>query len=130
MKKATICVDTRPERRQIFKKLTDVRKQFSLTRGASKSNFLSVDEQEDSINDGYFATDMTRNYAIVDYSASYHDGSCGFSFADAHSEYRRWQEPTTTPVFKPGEHLPLGSKYTSWNDRDMAWLTQRTTVHK
>lgn len=92
--------------------------------------WVLLDEREDSINDGYFATDMTRNYAIVDYPASYHNGSCGFSFADAHSEYRRWQEPTTTPILKPGEHLPLGSKYTTWNDRDMAWLTQRTTVHK
>lgn len=92
--------------------------------------WVLVDEREDSINDGYFAADMTRNYAIVDYPASYHNGACGFSFADGHSEYHRWVESTTTPVLQPGQHLPLGSKYTCWNDRDMKWLTERTTVHK
>lgn len=92
--------------------------------------WVLVDEREDSINDGYFATDPTRSYAIVDYPASYHNGSCGFSFADGHSEYHKWLEPTTTPVLQPGQHLTLGSKYTSWNDRDMAWLIERTTVKK
>ena len=92
--------------------------------------WVFIDEREDSINDGYFATDMTRNFAIVDYPASYHNGSGGLSFADGHAEYRHWLEATTTPVLKPGEHLPMDSKYTSWNDRDMAWLTERTTSRK
>jgi len=105
-----------------FRKLTTI--------PSPADRWVLLDEREDSINDGYFATDVTRNYAIVDYPASYHNGSCGFSFADAHSEYRRWLEPTTTPLLQPGEHLPLGSKYTSWNDRDMAWLKERTTVHR
>jgi prepilin-type N-terminal cleavage/methylation domain-containing protein/prepilin-type processing-associated H-X9-DG protein len=92
--------------------------------------WVLIDEREDSINDGYFATDMTKTYAIVDYPASYHNGAGGLSFADGHAEYRRWLEPTTTPVLQPGQHLPMGSKYTSWNDRDMAWLTARTTCRK
>ena len=102
----------------------------SLDIGRPSDTWVFIDEREDSINDGYFATDMTKNYAIVDFPASYHNGAGGLSFADGHSEYRRWLEPTTTPVLQPGQHLPLGSKYTSWNDRDMAWLTERTTQKK
>ncbi|MDB6068525.1 MAG: xcpT 2 [Pedosphaera sp.] len=96
----------------------------------SSGLWVFIDEREDSINDGCFGTDVPRTYGIVDYPASYHNGAGGLAFADGHSEYHRWLEPTTTPALNSGEHLPLGSKYTSWQDRDMAWLNARTTVKK
>jgi len=90
--------------------------------------WVFIDEREDSINDGAFAVDMTQHYAIVDFPATYHNGSGGLSFADGHAEYHHWREPTTNPVLKPGQHLPLGSKPTSVRDVDMAWLTEHTTI--
>ncbi len=73
---------------------------------------------------------MTQTYAVIDYPASYHGGSGSITFADGHAEYHRWLEPTTSPPMRPGVHLPGGPKYTSWNDRDMTWLTERTTYAK
>ena len=55
--------------------------------------FVILDERWDSINDGYFVTQMDgypnpASTYIVDYPASYHCGACGFAFADGHSEFR------------------------------------------
>ena len=51
--------------------------------------WLVVDEHPDSINDGYFINNATVNF-WQDIPASYHNGACGFSFADGHSEIKKW----------------------------------------
>jgi len=90
--------------------------------------WVIMDEREDSINDGYFAVDMTTRYSMLDYPASYHDESGNLSFADGHVESHRWVEATTKPRLQPGEHLSVNPIYTSAKDRDLQWLTERTTV--
>jgi prepilin-type N-terminal cleavage/methylation domain-containing protein/prepilin-type processing-associated H-X9-DG protein len=90
--------------------------------------WVFIDEREDSINDGCFAVDMASKYAVIDYPATYHNGSGALSFADGHAEYHRWLEATTQPPLLRGGHLGGGRKYTSPNDRDMKWLSERTTV--
>lgn len=92
--------------------------------------WVFIDEREDSINDGSFAVDMTTHYSLVDYPASYHGGAGSLTFADGHAENHRWVEPTTSPPLQPGEHLSLTPNYTSPDDRDLRWLTERTTVRK
>jgi len=57
--------------------------------------FVFVDEHPNSINDAAFATQCTGADAfntarIIDLPANYHNGACGFSFADGHSEIKRW----------------------------------------
>jgi hypothetical protein len=49
------------------------------------------------------------------------------SFADGHSEYHKWLEPTTSPPLIPGQRLPGGSKPPSPDDRNMQWLVAHTT---
>ena len=62
--------------------------------------FVILDERSDSINDGYFAVDMTNTgtrdgtgasnpYWLIDYPASYHNGAGEVSFADGHMETHR-----------------------------------------
>lgn len=92
------------------------------------NTWVLMDEREDSINDGYFGVEMTSQYTIVDYPASYHDGSGVVTFADGHLEKHRWQEPTTMPPLVSGDHL--SPRFTFTDDRDMKWLTERTTVKK
>jgi len=104
-------------------------KSFSEIRDPAKT-WVFIDEREDSINDGYFAVDMTARYTIIDYPATYHNGSGTISFADGHVETHRWLEGTTSPPLRPGAHLPGGAKFTMKDDRDMEWLTQRTTIKK
>lgn len=93
-----------------------------------ENTWVFIDEREDSINEGSFAVDMAAQYGIIDYPASYHNGSGTLSFADGHAERHSWREATTSPVLRRGYHLTGGRKFTSADDRDMMWLTERTTV--
>lgn len=93
--------------------------------------WVLMDEREDSIDDGYFAVDMTgypdqpRTIVWANYPASYHNNSAGISFADGHAEIKRWLDPRTTPQLVPGKPLPLN--VSSPNNQDLIWLQQRTT---
>ncbi len=86
--------------------------------------FVFLDEREDSINDGWFATNPDSPANLVDYPASYHGGAGGFSFADGHSEIRKWKDPQIMPRLAPGALLSLNvtfhAPYT-----DVYWLNQR-----
>ena len=61
--------------------------------------WVVLDESPFSINDAEFAVSMGTPDAngdghstnIVDTPASYHNGACGISYADGHSEIHRWQ---------------------------------------
>lgn len=92
--------------------------------------WVFMDEREDSINDGLFAVDAVARYAVLDYPTSYHNGGSSLSFADGHTEFHKWLEPTTNPPLIFGQRVPSGSKPTAPNDRDMAWLVARTTSKK
>ena len=62
--------------------------------------YVFLDEHPDSINDGYFddgvqgtpSAPTTWEAATSDVPASYHNGACGFSFSDGHSEYPQMAE--------------------------------------
>ncbi|MCF7669696.1 MAG: DUF1559 domain-containing protein [Verrucomicrobia bacterium] len=94
-------------------------------------NWVFIDERSDSINDGWFAVDMTgglsnpRAFRLVDYPASYHNGAAGLSFADGHAEIKKWVDQRTTPQLQKGELIPLG--VASPNNDDVFWLHKRTT---
>lgn len=85
--------------------------------------FCYLDEREDSINDGWFASDPATLWQIIDYPASYHGNAGGLSFLDGHSEIHKWRDSRTMPVLKQGQNLPLNQNLP--NDQDVAWLAQR-----
>ena len=94
--------------------------------------WVFLDEREDSINDGWFAVDMSGYDPVnpnaeiqVDYEASYHNGAGGFSFLDGHSEIKKWQDARTKPVLQPGQELPLG--VAAPRDPDIEWIQPRTS---
>ena len=110
---------------QVFRKLSEMN-----TPGPSLT-WVMLDEREDSMNDGFWCTQMNGypNLAqtmIVDYPASYHNGAAGFSFADGHAEIKKWQDPRTTPLLKRGQALPLN--VSSPNNKDVFWLQERATT--
>jgi prepilin-type N-terminal cleavage/methylation domain-containing protein/prepilin-type processing-associated H-X9-DG protein len=84
--------------------------------------FVFLDEREDSINDGWYASDPDTKWQIVDYPASYHGNAAGYSFADGHSEIHRWRDPRTMPALKTGQLLPLNVNLP--NDLDILWMAQ------
>jgi prepilin-type N-terminal cleavage/methylation domain-containing protein/prepilin-type processing-associated H-X9-DG protein len=106
----------------VYRKLAD------MLRPGPALTFVFLDERKDSINDGYFVTEMDGypNIAttrIVDYPASYHNNACGFAFADGHSEIHKWRDSRTMP--------PLGTALTlnvsSPNNQDVFWMQDHST---
>jgi prepilin-type N-terminal cleavage/methylation domain-containing protein/prepilin-type processing-associated H-X9-DG protein len=93
--------------------------------------WVFVDEHSGSINDAAFANQMrdadTASARIIDMPASYHNGACGFSFADGHSEIKRWRGKTIQPkaVFGPtvSLNIPAGD-----SRPDVLWFFQNTTA--
>lgn len=84
--------------------------------------FVFLDEREDSINDGWYASDPDTKWQIVDYPASYHGNAAGYAFADGHSEIHRFKDPRTMPVLKTGQLLPLNQNFSG--DLDVLWMAQ------
>jgi prepilin-type N-terminal cleavage/methylation domain-containing protein/prepilin-type processing-associated H-X9-DG protein len=91
-----------------------------------------LDEHPDSINDGAWAVKMDgfdppnpKLYGIVDVPASYHNGACGFAFADGHSEIHKWLDSRTQPPVHYNNSLALN--YASPNNPDVAWMQERTS---
>ena len=85
--------------------------------------FIFLDEREDSINDGWFATDPDTLYQIVDYPAAYHGNAAGFAFVDGHSEIHRWKDARIMPPLTSGSLLPLNVNLAGC--ADVLWLAQR-----
>jgi prepilin-type processing-associated H-X9-DG protein len=81
-----------------------------------------LDEREDSINDGWWATDPDTLYRIVDFPASYHGQAAGIAFADGHSEIHKWRDARTYPVLHPGTLLTLDVVLDG--DQDALWIAQ------
>jgi prepilin-type N-terminal cleavage/methylation domain-containing protein/prepilin-type processing-associated H-X9-DG protein len=90
--------------------------------------FVMLDEREDSIDDAYFAVNMAAKGAAArfqNFPAFYHNGACGFSFADGHAEIHRWLDSRTKTPIKPGQSV--GYDIASPNNRDIAWLQEHST---
>lgn len=110
---------------RIYKKMSD------LTRPGPAMTWVFLDEREDSINDGEFVVSMygypadPGRWMLVDYPASYHGSAGGLSFADGHSEIRRWVDRRTMPALRQGQGLPLN--VLSEGNQDVLWLMERST---
>ncbi|HLH54782.1 MAG TPA: prepilin-type N-terminal cleavage/methylation domain-containing protein [Verrucomicrobiae bacterium] len=60
------------------------------------TTWVTLDEQADSINDGFFTVPHNPDPSNWgDIPASYHNGACGFSFADGHAEIHKWKSPSS-----------------------------------
>ncbi len=101
-----------------------------LDPGPTKT-FVLLDMREDSIDIGNFAPDMTgwpdqpEQWGFYDLPASYHNRAGGLSFADGHSEIRRWLDDRTMP------RLVRDGLVEDWlaspRNRDVQWLQEHST---
>jgi prepilin-type N-terminal cleavage/methylation domain-containing protein/prepilin-type processing-associated H-X9-DG protein len=91
--------------------------------------WLMLDEHADSINDGYFITDPSMG-SWGDTPASYHNGACGFSFVDGHSEIKKWRSSTSrypvTMRIDLSKVTGAFKKFDADGFADYAWFLQRT----
>ena len=95
--------------------------------------WVLIDEREDGIDEGYFAVDMSSypdsplSIFIVNFPASYHKQAGGITFADGHSEIKKWIDPRTRPPLIKGRSV-YSNQRNSPHNPDMLWLMARTTV--
>lgn len=89
--------------------------------------FVMLDEHPDWINDGYYLNNPDVTTSWGDMPASYHNGAAGFTFADGHSEIRRWMGITgKIKVRADGSTSPY--TFRDAKDRgDLAWVIERTS---
>jgi prepilin-type N-terminal cleavage/methylation domain-containing protein/prepilin-type processing-associated H-X9-DG protein len=101
-------------------------RQSQLLNPGPSSTWVFIDENGDSINDGFFRVNMSENTAWQDLPASYHGDSGALSFADGHAEIKRWSDASVAnhPITKT-KYVSL-SAVASPND-DLLWMQARTT---
>lgn len=93
--------------------------------------WMFVDEHPDSINDAAFANACTGAETapqIIDMPASTHNGACGFSFNDGHSEIHRWVGSKIKPPTKyvsGGVQLNIAA---GDSKNDVIWMANNTSV--
>ncbi len=110
---------------RVYMKMSDL-----IDPGPSQT-WVILDEREDSINDGEMVVgmdgypDKPQQWKIVDFPASYHGGAGGLSFADGHSEIKKWKDGRTMPALRKGQLLNLN--VSSPNNQDMLWMMDRST---
>jgi prepilin-type processing-associated H-X9-DG protein len=59
----------------------------------------------------------------LDGPGTYHNGGCGFAFADGHSESHRWLSKSP----KHGKRTPMANPE---DLKDWQWMRERTSAHK
>lgn len=96
--------------------------------GASKC-WVLMDEHPDSIWSGYFVTVMTgypnaAQTVMANVPASYHNRAASLSFADGHSEIKRWMDSRTMPAITG---VQMSGNKSEPNNNDIVWLWQHTT---
>lgn len=106
-------------------------KQSELSDPGPAKVFVFLDMREDSIDMGNFGTRMAgwpnkpQEYGFYDLPGYYHHLACGFSFADGHSEIRRWRDSRTMPPIVNGGFI--NDTFSSPNNVDVAWLQERAS---
>ena len=97
-------------------------KQSEVPRPAK--TWVVIDEHPDSINDGFFVNNPAAGN-WQDLPAAYHNGACGFSFADGHSEIKKWTS-ATSKYTKVMYAYPPTMPFDAAGRNDFAWYLERT----
>jgi len=99
----------------VFKKDSDI-----VGVGGPSMTFVFIDENEKSLNDGYFSGTPGLPKHWIDVSSTRHGNRGGLSYADGHSEIKKWSDANV--LNPPPPYSGFASDPTS---TDNAWLEQR-----
>jgi prepilin-type N-terminal cleavage/methylation domain-containing protein/prepilin-type processing-associated H-X9-DG protein len=107
-----------------FRKMTQI-----VIPGPSDA-FVFIDENPSSIDDGFFGVDMMDagpRLKMVNTPSSFHGGACGLSFADGHTEIKKWMDSRTRMPFVQDTYVGVTA---SPNNPDVVWLQEHSTARK
>jgi prepilin-type N-terminal cleavage/methylation domain-containing protein/prepilin-type processing-associated H-X9-DG protein len=114
------------ERRQ-FLKVTEIPQPANI--------YVTIDEHPNSINDGYYlnTTGNLTGRTWGDAPAAYHNGACGYSFADGHSEIHKWRgrwiaDRSIRTI--PGNYSGGVSTADAGGQQDFRWEYERTSISR
>jgi prepilin-type processing-associated H-X9-DG protein len=102
---------------KVFEKMTDA------TYPSPSQLWVFVDEHPDSINDGAFFN-AQRNLQWIDLPGNYHNGACGFAFADGHSEIHKWSSSVSQYKVRITD---FSRQTVTAGDIDHTWVLERTS---
>jgi prepilin-type N-terminal cleavage/methylation domain-containing protein/prepilin-type processing-associated H-X9-DG protein len=88
--------------------------------------FVFIDEHPDTINDGFFVNNLDDN-EWGNLPASFHNGGANLSFADGHSEHKRWTVPGT---IRPGVPGGVGGTFPASPPNDFDWVKFHTSIRR
>ena len=114
---------------KVYSKLTGI--------DVPSSIFVFMDMREDTVNWSNFMMDMTGypnspgsyQWSDTDLPGMYHNRAAGFSFADGHSEVKKWLDGRTTPPMAPKGSI-LNFQNVQPNNPDIGWVQERSTRPK
>ena len=104
-----------------------IRKMTDVSTLPPVRTWVTIDENADSINDGWFVVNValnSRSLQWVDYPAAYHGSAGGLSFADGHAEIKKWTDKNVVKVPPPAGAPPR----MPGDGPNLEWLSERTTV--
>lgn len=107
---------------------TIFRKQSDFVKISPSMTWVLVDEHEDSINGPGFVIDVIRRgpaSQLIDVPGNYHNGACGFAFADGHAEIKKW---TDSRIMIPVRRETITTRFKAPDSRDILWVQERTTA--
>ncbi|MGA2864966.1 MAG: prepilin-type N-terminal cleavage/methylation domain-containing protein [Verrucomicrobiota bacterium] len=114
-----------------FKKISDLKKRGPV------DIFIFLDEHPDSINDAIYYPILSGYgglYGWCDIPANYHNGACGFAFADGHSVIKRWlgklRSPQWLGVTYTDRHAGVFQCSSAPDKNDIDWVKQRMAPEK
>jgi prepilin-type N-terminal cleavage/methylation domain-containing protein/prepilin-type processing-associated H-X9-DG protein len=104
-----------------FRKLGDM-----LNPGPSRI-FVLLDERVETLSEGvfYLMTENADNFR--DYPGCAHNGAASFSFADGHTQTKKWLDPRTTPAQLAHVGSGYGLDTPSPSNQDLNWLQYHCT---
>jgi prepilin-type N-terminal cleavage/methylation domain-containing protein len=104
---------------RVFRKQSDI-----ICPGPSMC-WVTIDENPFSINDGWFVCDPNTPNIWWDVPATYHCGSGGISYADGHSEIKRWRDANVVGLKSVPTNLQRDP-----GSNDLGWLEERSTSRR
>jgi prepilin-type N-terminal cleavage/methylation domain-containing protein/prepilin-type processing-associated H-X9-DG protein len=96
------------------------RKSPEIIRPNPSLAFVFLDEHPDEIDDGYFLVLLDKKGLWGNMPANYHNGACGFSFADGHAEIKKWRDRDTLAA-----HITMQNPA---GPNDVPWIQLRTSA--
>ena len=104
--------------------LREFRKTTDVTVPGPVMTFVFIDENPNTIDDGYFVCDPNQPDFWQNVPASYHNKAGGISFADGHAEIKRWKDSQLLTQAK------LNGVPSDPGSDDLLWLKQRSTARR